>query len=69
MPELVVVKRFGMVEEGEEVEGKEAEKRVKKRKMGERERDMIKMRKRKETRGFTWTEEMGYSGARRQVGG
>lgn len=30
---------------------------------------MIKMRKRKETRGFTWTEEMGYSGARRQVGG
>lgn len=39
MPELVVVKRFGMVEEGEEVEGKEAEKRVKKRKMGERERE------------------------------
>lgn len=54
-----------------EVEGKEAEKRVKKRKVRERERegDMIKMRKRKETRGFTWTEEMGYSGARRQVGG
>lgn len=53
-----------------EVEGKEAEKRVKKRKVRERERGRYdKNEKEKGDARIYLDEEMGYSGARRQVGG